>query len=66
MHGKYVFVDFGRQAQVIEYICAVSPDVQGAVLSQALIIESVDLCDLPGLVITSDQRNSVRIPYLCK
>lgn len=53
MHAEYRVVDNGRQGQIIKDICAVPPDIQRAVFPQTLIIEAVNLCDLPALMVTS-------------
>mmetsp|Transcript_111600 Transcript_111600/g.326405 ORF Transcript_111600/g.326405 Transcript_111600/m.326405 type:complete len:216 (-) Transcript_111600:149-796(-) len=57
-------VDEGRQAEVVEDLGAVAPDVDAAVLTQALVVEAVDLRDLPALVVASDERDPVCIPHL--
>lgn len=50
--------------EVVEDVCAVPPDVGGAVLAQTLVVEAVDLCDLPALVVSPDQEHAVRVPHL--
>jgi len=46
-------------------ICSpVSPDVHGVVLPEALIVEAVDLGDLPALVVAPDEGNAVGEPDL--
>jgi len=49
----------GGQRQVIEQACEILPNIGISVLSQALIIKSIDLGDLLTLVITSQDGNSV-------
>ncbi len=49
----------GSEWQVIKKLCKGFPDVAVSVLSGALIIESVNLGDLPGFVVTSEDDNSV-------
>jgi len=51
----------GGQRQVIEQACEILPNIGISVLSQALIIKSIDLGDLLTLVITSQDGNSVRV-----
>lgn len=58
MHAEDVLVDDGGQAQVVEDLCAVSPDVDAAVLPEALVVEPVHLRDLPALVVAADQRDA--------
>ena len=57
-------VDDGRQAQEVEDLRAVLPDVHGTVLSQALVVEAVDLRDLAALVVAADQRDALRVANL--
>jgi len=52
----------GGQRQVIEQACEILPNIGISVLSQALIIKSIDLGDLLTLVITSQDGNSVWVP----
>lgn len=57
-------VDHGRQRDVVEQFCTISPHVDRAVLAQALVVEAIDLGDLPALVVSADQRDPIRVPYL--
>lgn len=54
----------GCQRQVIEQVGEVLPDVGIAILAEALIIEAVDLGDLPTLVVASENRDSVLEAHL--
>ena len=55
----------GRKEGRKEGRCSpVSPDIHGVVLPEALVIEAVDLGDLPALVVAPDQRDAVRVPDL--
>lgn len=51
-HGK-------RVKQVSEKL----PHVSISVFSETLVVESVDLSDLPGLVVSSEDGDSLLIPY---
>lgn len=64
MHAENLVINDGRQTEVVEDFRAVSPNVDGAILLEALIIETVHLSDLAGLVVSADQGNSVRISHL--
>lgn len=64
MNAEDFPVDDRREAEIVEDLGAVAPDGDRAVLSQALIVEAVDLCDLTGFVISSDQRDAVGIADL--
>lgn len=50
--------------KVIEQRGEVLPNVGISVFSQAFIIESINLCNLFGLVVTSEDGNSLWISYL--
>lgn len=67
MHAEDAIVDDSRKRKVIEDISAVSPYIQRAVLPQAFIIKSIDLGDLPALVVTPDQGHQIRIAdFICE
>jgi len=53
----------GKRKEV-EKVGEVLPHARGAVDSQALVIEPVNLRDLAALVIATSQRNAIRIPNL--
>ena len=40
------------------------PDVCAAVFSKAFVVEAVDRCDLPRLVVPSDKRDAIWVPNL--
>ena len=61
MDAEDAIVDDGSQREVIEDVSAVSPNIERAVLPQAFIVKSVDLGDLPALVVSPDQRDQVGI-----
>lgn len=62
--GVYLAVDDGGEGQVVEDLGAVSPHGDRAVLAEALVIEAVDLGDLPRLVVPPDQRYPVWVAHL--
>jgi hypothetical protein len=64
VHAEDFIIDDRGQTQVVENLCAVSPHIHVTVLSQALIIEAIDLCDLPAFVVASDEGDTVRIAHL--
>ena len=61
MDAEDAIVDDGGEREVIEDVSAVSPNIERAVLPQAFIVKSVDLGDLPALVVSPDQRDQVGI-----
>lgn len=56
----------GSKAEVVKDLCAVFPDIEGSILSQTLIIETINLGNLSRFVVASDQGNSIRISDLFK
>lgn len=62
--SEYPALDDRREAEVIEYLRAVPPNVGATVLAQALVVEAVDLGDLPTLVIAAYERDAVWISHL--
>ena len=54
----------GWEGEIVEYLCAVSPDRDTPVLPETLVIEPVHLGDLSALVVSSDQINPVRVANL--
>ena len=57
-------VDGRGQRQVVEEVGEVLPDVGVAVLAQALVVEAVDLRDLPRLVVAAQDSHAVAVPHL--
>ena len=66
VHAENLVINDGRQTEIVEDFRAVSPNVDGAILLEALIIETVHLSDLAGFVVSADQGNPVRISHLQK
>ena len=63
MDTKDFIVNDSCKGKIIEDLGAVSPYVYGTILSQAFIIEPIDLRDLSALVVTSDQSDSLGVTY---
>ena len=61
---EYFIVDDRREAQVVEYIRAVSPYIHGSILPQTFVIKTIHLGDLARLVISSYEGNSIGEPDL--
>mmetsp|Transcript_7641 Transcript_7641/g.22879 ORF Transcript_7641/g.22879 Transcript_7641/m.22879 type:complete len:248 (-) Transcript_7641:431-1174(-) len=64
VHPEHDAVHQGGQRQVVKHLNAVPPHVQRSVLAEALVIKSVDLRDLPRLVVPPYQEDPVRVPDL--
>ena len=60
---NFVIDDCGK-SKVIEDVSAVSPHINGTILSEALVIEAINLCNLSAFMISSDQSDSLGISHL--
>ena len=60
----YLSVDDGREAEIVEDLCAVPPHGDGAELAEALVVKAVDLRDLARLVVAPDECDAVWISHL--
>lgn len=58
MHTEDFIINDSSESQVVKDICAVPPHIDATILPQALVVESVDLSNLPTLVIPSNQSDS--------
>lgn len=64
MHTKHPTVDDGAQCHEVKDLAASLPYRGISVLLKALLVETVDLSDLARLVVTTYQRNPIRIPNI--
>lgn len=64
MEAKDFILNDCRQRQEIEQICVIFPNICIAVFAQTLIVEAVDLRNLPGLVIAPENCDSFLKPDL--
>ncbi len=64
VYTEYLIVDNGCKGKVVEDVCAVSPDIDGTILSQTLVIEAINLCNLSALVISPDKGDALRVSHL--
>jgi hypothetical protein len=58
---KNLAINNSRQTHIIKQLTAIPPHICTSKLSHALIIEPIDLRDLPNLMVSSDQGNPVGI-----
>ena len=56
--------DESSKGEVIEEVGKVFPNVGVAVFPQALVVETVDLSDLTGLVVATEDGNTLRVTNL--
>ena len=58
MHTEDAIVNDRSQGKVVEDVSAVSPHIHTAILPQTLVIETINLCDLSALMVSSDEHDS--------
>ena len=63
MNAENLIVDQRCDWHVVEDLGAVAPDVHATVLSEALIVEPVDLCRVAGLVVSADESDALWVAY---
>lgn len=66
MHAKYSSINNRSQCKVVKNFSAITPNVNGTILSQTFIIKAIDLSNLARLVVSSDQCYSFGISNLIK
>lgn len=59
VHAEHFAVDDGGQDEEVEDLAAGLPDGRVAVLLLTLLVETVDLGDLAGFVVASDESDAV-------
>ena len=64
MKTKYLILYHCCEGKVVEQVSQVLPDIGIAVFAQALVVEAVDLGDLPALMVPPDKVDPVRVPHL--
>ncbi len=63
MHTKDFVIDNCSKCKSVKYLSATSPYIETAVLSDALVIKSIDLSNDSGLVISSQKSDSVFVSH---
>lgn len=63
-NASYLAINDGGQGQIVEYLSAVSPDSDRTILAETLVVETVDLGDLSGLMVSSNQCYPVWVTHL--
>lgn len=64
METEDLVIDERGKGEVVEKVGEVLPYVGITILSEALIVEAVDLSDLAGFVVTTEDCNSLRVSDL--
>jgi len=57
-------LDERGEREVVEKICEVLPDARIPVLAEALVVKAVDLCDLTGLVVPTEDGDALWVANL--
>lgn len=63
MHTHDFVLNEGRNRQVVEKIRKLLPHVCATVLLDTLVVEAVHISDGAGLVVTSDEENTVFVSH---
>jgi len=61
VEAENLILNEGCEGEEIEEVRKILPDIGVAVFSQTLIVESIDLCDLARLVISTKNGDSLRV-----
>jgi hypothetical protein len=61
VEAEYLVVDKGSEGEVIEEVGEVLPYAGVAVLSETLIVKAVDLGNLAGFVVASEDGDALRV-----
>ena len=64
VYAEDLIVDDTAQREVVEHVRKVMPDRRVAVISRALGIKAIGLCDTSALMVTSNEMNSVGVSEL--
>lgn len=64
VQAEDLIIDQGSKREVVEEVCEVLPDIRIAILSQAFVIEAVDLGNLARLVVTSKDCDALGVSDL--
>lgn len=56
-----LIIDQGSEGEVIEEVGEVFPDIRIAILPEALIVEAIDLSDLAGFVVATEDCDSLGV-----
>ena len=64
MEAENLVVDKSRQGQIVEEVCERLPNIRVAVFAQTFVVEAIDLGDLAGFVVASQDCDTLRISDL--
>jgi hypothetical protein len=61
VQAEYLVIDQGGEGEVVEQIGEVLPYVRIAIFSETFIVEPIDLCDLTGFVVATEDGDALGI-----
>jgi len=64
VEAEDLLLDHRGEGQAVKEVGEELPDLRGAVFTKALVVEAVDLSDLPRLVVPSQDRDPIRVSDL--
>ena len=64
METEDLIVDQGGEGEVIEQVGEIFPHICVSIFPQAFVVESVYLCNLTGLVVSTEDGNALRVSNL--
>lgn len=64
MHTEDAIINGRGKSKIVEDLSAVAPDIQGAILSETFIVETINLRDLTAFVVPADEGDAVRVSDL--
>lgn len=64
MKAENLVLDKSGEGKVVEEVGEIFPDIGVAVFAQAFIVKTIDLCDLTGFVISSENGDTLGVTDL--
>lgn len=61
MHAEDVVIHDSGKSKEVEDLAAVAPDIERAVLAEAFIVKSINLGDLPRLMVAANEDDLIRV-----
>ena len=61
VEAEDLVVDKGSKGEVVEEVCKVFPYIRVAIFSETFVVETVDLRDLTGFVVATEDGDALRI-----
>ena len=63
MQTEELIFDDCSEREVVEKFSKAFPDIRISVFAAAFVVETIDLCDLPTLMVASENGDSVFVAY---